>query len=102
MATVLERMQEMEISIKMIADMRKAMESSGGGTGLRLFKVRVSVLGGVGFSQAIALTWMDHVLDFPRQFLGLFWVDEFGFGEKEVPCEMFCAKLVEIVVKDDG
>ena len=40
MATVLERMQEMEISMKMIADMRKAAESSGGGTGLRLAKVR--------------------------------------------------------------
>ena len=41
MATVLERMQEMEISMKMIADMRKAAESSGGGTGIRLAKVRI-------------------------------------------------------------
>ena len=36
------------------------------------------------------------------QFLGLFWVDEFGFDENEVPCDLFCVKLVEIVFKDEG
>lgn len=40
MATVLDRMNEMEISIKMIAVMRRAMEASPGGTGMRLSEVR--------------------------------------------------------------
>ena len=40
METVLDRMNEMEISIKMIADMRKAMEASPGGNGMRLSEVR--------------------------------------------------------------
>ena len=43
-----------------------------------------------------------HMPQHFRQFLSVFWVDEFGFLENEVPCEMFCTKLVDIIVKDEG
>ena len=47
MATVLERMNEMEISIKMIAEMRRAMSESSSG-GMRLTEVSAQKMFMVG------------------------------------------------------